>query len=352
MKSKRSGAWDIGGSYIMKRNKPFTRWTIVGVVIASVLMIMGMQLAMVLLTSEIPTWTNRQLLALMMIVPVFIILWIFLTFIFTRLTRIIRQLSRQMNRVASGDFSVRLDLKQAGPLRETYRDFNKMAQELEGVSKLRDDFISEFSHEFRTPITSINGFAEMLKDETLSEEQKKLYIDIIADESNRLTNLSKNILLLTSLEKQTIVTDVQTYSLDEQLRQSVITFLPQIETKKIELEVDLVKAKLTSNQDLIKHIWTNLLNNCLKFTPENGKITVKNQVLTGKTRVVITNSGPNLSQKDQEKLFNKFYHAKDSADGLGLGLAIVKRVLDLVGGKITVNNLPKTGVEFIVELNT
>lgn len=113
----------------MKRNKPFTRWTIVGVVIASVLMIMGMQLAMVLLTSEIPTWTNRQLLALMMIVPVFIILWIFLTFIFTRLTRIIRQLSRQMNRVASGDFSVRLDLKQAGPLRETYRDFNKMAQE-------------------------------------------------------------------------------------------------------------------------------------------------------------------------------------------------------------------------------
>lgn len=334
----------------MKNGRPFTKWIVASLIIISILIIMGMQLAMFLITLEWSSQMGGQFLALILVTPVFFILQAFLFYIFARLTRLINQLSKQMRKIAQGDYSARLILKGAGPLKETYRDFNKMAQELEGVSSLRNDFINEFSHEFRTPITSINGFAKILEDETLTGEQEKLYTGIIIKESERLKNLSSSVLTLTSLEKQQIVTDVSNFPLDQQLQQSVIAFYPQLEKKKIEVTVNLKKATVASNKDLIQHIWTNILNNCLKFTPAGGKITVTNKVEADKNIVTITNSGPNLTDKEKDQIFNKFYHSKDNQEGIGMGLAIVKRVLELINGEITVENLPVTGVKFVVTI--
>ncbi|VED92514.1 two-component sensor histidine kinase [Streptococcus equinus] len=264
-----------------------------------------------------------------------------------------RHLSISINHVANGDYDTSLDIEKAGPLKEIYQDFNIMTKELSNTQILRDDFINQFSHEFKTPITSINGFAKLLQNPDLSPKEQQTYLKIIEKESNRLTNLATNVMTLTSLESQEIVNNQKDFALEEQLRQSIIAIYPLAEKKEISIDVNLTPIEYHTNPELLQQVWTNLLNNAIKFTQKGGHITVNAWKEKGTIKVAFINDGPLIPEDKIKLLFDKFYQ-DDTAEknqGLGLGLAIVKRVLELINGNITIISNKDDLTQFIVSLN-
>ncbi|MCY7186766.1 HAMP domain-containing sensor histidine kinase [Streptococcus gallolyticus] len=263
-----------------------------------------------------------------------------------------KKLSNNITLVANGDYSVRLDIKKAGPLKQVYQDFNIMTEELSHTQILRDDFINQFSHEFRTPITSINGFAKLLQNPNLSPTEQLTYLKIIEKESNRLTNLATNVMTLTSLENQEIVNNKTTFNLEEQLRQAIISVYPLAEQKRISFNINLVPMDYYTNPELLQQVWTNLLNNAIKFTQEEGHITIRSWKENKEIKVAFINDGPLIPKDKMTQLFDKFYQADtiEKSQGLGLGLTIVKRILELLNGKINVISNEKDLTQFIVSL--
>jgi len=255
-----------------------------------------------------------------------------------------------LSQVAQGDFAIRLDSLKAGPFSAAYEDFNRMSSELQSVQILKDDFINSFSHEFRTPIASIQGFAQLLLDRSVSKTDEALYLGIIASESARLSELAENTLLLSRLESQNIVLDKQYYSLDEQIRQCVILLSSRWTAKKVNLELDLKPVRFKANAELLQQLWINLLVNAIKFAPENGRVHVGLHELEGLVQVSVSDNGPGIAEEDIKKIFSKYYRGSNTAgtSGLGLGLTIVKRILDLTQGVIDVENCPGGGAKFIV----
>lgn len=262
------------------------------------------------------------------------------------------KLMSAIEKVSNGKFGVRLDVDKAGPYHEVFADFNAMCQELQSVQTLRDDFINHFSHEFKTPITSINGFARLLLEENVSDEERRRYLEIIASESERLAELSNNALLMTKLESQQHIADTAPYALDEQIRRCAILLMPQWSKKKIDLSADLEQATYTGNADLMQHVWINLLGNAVKFTPEHGEVTIglkrNGKVLT----VAVSDTGKGMAEEELVRAFEKYYQGDSSSKskGLGLGLAIVKRIVDLAGGRIEARSSLGEGSTFTVYL--
>jgi signal transduction histidine kinase len=255
----------------------------------------------------------------------------------------VNKIISQMNRLASGDFKARLELE--SPLAkhpsvmEVTESFNKMAEELESTEMLRSDFINNFSHEFKTPIVSIAGFAKLLKKGNLTEDEKKEYLDIIEEESLRLSAMATNVLNLTKFENQTILTDITSYNLSEQLRDSILSLEGKWAKKNIEWNLDFDEHIISGNKDMLRHVWLNLLDNAIKFSPEGGtvEVTVKDN---GDTySVSVLNHGIEISEEQQGKIFKKFYQADEShaSEGNGIGLALVKNVTELHGGTISVH---------------
>ena len=250
----------------------------------------------------------------------------------------------KMNRLASGDFKTRLEFgKRFGNIRaanEIKDSFNKMAEELENIEMLRGDFINNFSHEFKTPIVSISGFAKLLKRGNLTEEQKAEYIDIIEEESMRLASMATNVLNLTKIENQTILSDVTNFNVSEQLRSCILLLEDKWSKKNLDFNLELAEHMITANEELLKQVWINLLDNAVKFSEDDGLIVVKVLETTNDLAVTIANSGSEISPKKQEKIFNKFYQADEShaTKGNGIGLAIVKRIVELHKGKVSVSS--------------
>lgn len=270
-----------------------------------------------------------------------------------RLLRPIQDLIEATRKVAKGDFTVKLDDTQGdGEIGELLSSFNVMTSELSGIEMFRSDFINSFSHEFKTPIVSIRGFAKQLQRDELTSQQRKEYTDIIVSESERLSRLSSNVLLLTKLENQQIVTDVSDFSLDEQLRTSILLFEKQWSAKNIELDLDLQPVNYRSNAEMVSEIWVNLLSNAVKFTGEGGKISVSCGELENCVIVSIRDNGVGMTQETRERIFSKFYQGDTShaQEGNGLGLALVSRIVELCRGKIDVKSAPGEGSEFLVYL--
>lgn len=250
----------------------------------------------------------------------------------------------QMNRLATGDYSARLHFgKPLGShpsVAEAAESFNKMASELENTEMLRADFINNFSHEFKTPIVSIAGFAKLLKRGNLTEAQKGEYIDIIEEESIRLAAMATNVLDLTKIENQTILTDISRYNLSEQIRSSVLLLEEKWTKKSLDLELEFDEYSIEANEELLKQVWINLLDNAIKFSPQSGLVKVS--IAEGKNtlQVSVSNHGDDISEENQKKIFNKFYQADEShaAEGNGIGLAIVRRVTQLHGGDVSVKS--------------
>ncbi len=248
-----------------------------------------------------------------------------------------------MNRLASGDFSARIKLpapwnKHPGIV-ELSDSFNKMAQELENTELLRSDFINNFSHEFKTPIVSITGFAKLLKHEDLTPQQSE-YVKIIEEESLRLSQMATNVLHLSKVENQTILTDVTTFNLSEQLRSCILLLSSKWEKKNIEFSLEFREHKISGNEELLSHVWLNLVDNAVKFSPENGIVEISIADYLNFIEVSIMNRGPEISPQDREKIFNKFYQAdlSHATEGNGIGLAIVKKIVELHEGTITVQS--------------
>ena len=267
--------------------------------------------------------------------------------------RPMNDLARGMHEVSQGDFSVRVQGEDMpGDMGELVRSFNHMTKELGSLELFRKDFINNFSHEFKTPIVSIRGFAKQLEREDLTEEQRREYISIIVSESYRLANMSSNVLLLTKLENQSIVTDKTVYRLDEQLRNCILLLEKQWAEKNIELDLDMDEAQFKGNEEMVAHIWVNLINNAIKFSPEGGVlgVTLKED---GESLVVrVSDRGEGMDKYTQQRIFEKFFQG-DSAhatEGNGLGLSLVKRIVDLCGGAVEVESEKGMGTTFTVRL--
>ena len=255
-----------------------------------------------------------------------------------------------LQRIAECDFSARIEDSSVFADFGIAQNFNNMAEQLESVETLREGFISDFSHEFKTPIVSIAGFAKLLKDPTLTAEQRNEYLDVIIDESDRLVGLSESVLMLNRLDTQVIVNEP--YCLDEQIRQCVLSFDRQFREKNINLELNLDEMVIDSNSKLLHQVWINLLSNALKFTPEGGTIEVACMQKEGRAEVTVKDSGCGMSADVMKNIFNKFYQGDKShtTAGNGLGLSIVKKIVELLNGSITVSSEIGKGSAFTITL--
>ena len=291
---------------------------------------------------------------LSMLVPI-VVLVTLVNFLFTRyIYRYLDKISDAMQKVADGDYTVRLDAEKDQPFRELYRNFNTMAEELGGVEMLKNDFINVYSHELRTPVTAINGFAEMLlkNDGSVSNEEARSYLEIIASESRRLADLIGNSLLMSKLDSQKIIPDKKTYSLDEQLRRCSILLSSQWQEKELDMTMDLEEASYTGDPDLMQHLWLNLMTNAIKYTPKNGSVTVTLKKEANFLVVTVADTGKGIAPEERERIFDRYYQTDKSHTnrGLGLGLSICKRIVQLCNGSISVESKVGEGSAFIVRL--
>lgn len=258
-----------------------------------------------------------------------------------------------MSAISAGDFSVRVDdRKNKGAYGDFIRRFNSMAEELGNLEMFRTDFINTFSHEFKTPMVSIRGYAKLLKREDLTPAERDSALNTILRESERMTQMSRNILLLSRYENTRILPDPRPYALDEQIRQCIGLLEDSWLKKEIVLAGDLESIEYTGNEDMMDHVWLNLLSNAIKFSPQGGEISVALRRLSGRIVAEIHDHGPGMDAETARHIFDKFYKgdSSHSSEGNGLGLSIVKRILELCGGSIRVESAPGYGSTFIVEL--
>jgi len=268
-----------------------------------------------------------------------------MTFFFGKIPmRPINHLINQMNRLAAGDYRARIRrnalLEKHPTIAELTDSFNRMAEELQSTEMLRSDFINNFSHEFKTPIVSIAGFAKLLRKGNLPEETKEEYLHIIEEESLRLSQMATNVLNLTRVENQTILSDVTEYNLSEQIRSCILLLSGKWEQKNLDFSLDFDEYSILANEELLRQVWINLIGNAVKFTPAGGMIEIRITEREELIAVSVMNTGSEIAPEHQKKIFNKFYQADEShaTEGNGIGLAIVKRVTELHEGSITVHS--------------
>lgn len=262
------------------------------------------------------------------------------------------RLSKAMKQVAAGDFSIRLQSKsQINEIRDTYDSFNLMTAELQATETLQSDFVSNVSHEFKTPINAIEGYVTLLQDAD-NEADRKGYIDRILHNTSRLSTLVGNILLLSKVSSQSIPLIPNTYRLDEQIRHSIVLLEPMWEPKDVEFDVILDEVSWTGPESLMHHVWDNLIGNAIKFGPHGGLITIRLHHTDGRFVITIDDTGSGIPEDDQKHIFNRFYQLDSShrQEGNGLGLALCSQILTLCSGTIDVTNLVEGGCRFTVTL--
>lgn len=268
--------------------------------------------------------------------------------------RPMKQLIAATRRIAKGDFSVRVEEIKGvrNELEELTKSFNVMAEELGSNELFRRDFINSFSHEFRTPMVSIRGFARQLKNKDTTQAQRSEYADIIINEADRLTNMASNILMLTRVENQQIITDKTTFRLDEQLRSCILLLQKEWEVKEIELDIELEKAEYTSNEEMLSQVWLNILSNAIKFSRQGGTVRVYCARQKDNVRIEIEDNGIGMDAQTRAHAFERFYQGAGSRTtaGNGLGLSIAKRIVELCRGEINITSELNMGTLFIITL--
>lgn len=249
-----------------------------------------------------------------------------------------------MNQLASGDFKTRLHfggyLGKHPTAEEISCSFNNLAKELERTEILRSDFINNFSHEFKTPIVSIAGFAKLLKHGNLTEEQKAEYIDIIQEESMRLSALATNVLNLTKVENQTILTGVSEFNLSEQIRNCFLLLESKWSKKNMTPELDFGEHFIRANEEMLKQVWINLIDNAVKFGDEGTAVRVGITETENDLFISVSDTGVEIPPELKDRIFRKFYQADEShsSEGNGVGLAVVKAIVRLHNGDVSVSS--------------
>lgn len=270
-----------------------------------------------------------------------------------RILNPLRETIRAAKKLGEGDFSVRVhDDNGIFEVAELQDTFNNMASDLERLEIFRKDFISNFSHEFKTPIVSIRGFAHQLRYGDLPEDKREEYLEIICKESDRLTHMASRILLLSQYENQSIVTDKTAYDLDEQIRHCILLLEKQWDEKNLELDLDLEEVRCYANEEMLSQLFVNLLGNAVKFTPEGGTVGVVLRQDGQYATIRISDTGIGMPEEIRAHIFEKFYQGDTShkSEGNGIGLTLVRRIVELCGGEISVESRENEGSIFTVRL--
>lgn len=263
---------------------------------------------------------------------------------------------KAQRKISEGDFNVSLDknTEGMGPFSELVASVNDMALELSKMEKMKQEFISNVSHEIQSPLTSIRGFAQALRNNQLSSENRIHYLNIIEAESMRLSKLSDNLLRLASLEADTVKFEPKVYRLDKQLRRIILACEPQWMDKNINMDVSLEEIEIIADEDIMNQVWSNLIHNGIKFTSEGGSVRVELHQLGELIEFKISDTGIGITEEDQNYVFERFFKAdksrKPSIKGSGLGLSIVKKIVDMHHGTISIQSKLGAGTTFTVSL--
>ena len=300
-------------------------------------------------SSQLTTWIPFTGLFLASLIFSLIIV----IFVSHRQLKPIQQLIQALQSVAAGDFSVRLsDVAPDDPFFQVNKNFNKMAHELNSMETLQSDFIQNVSHEFKTPLAAIEGYASLLNDAILPENCH-MYAQKILENTRQFSSLTGNILRLSKLENQQIVTDQKRYLLDEQLRQIILTMEPLWTAHNFDMNLDLPCTWFYGNEELMGQVWINLFSNAIKFTPDGGRISIQIVSTPSHIQVIFKDNGIGMTPEVQRHIFDRFYQGdiSRSREGNGLGLALVKTILQLCNGAIYVTSTPGNGSCFTVILH-
>lgn len=262
------------------------------------------------------------------------------------------QLAAGMRRVAHGDFDTQLEVWPDEPFRDIFIDFNQMAESLLSVEALRESFVSNVAHEFKTPLSYIQGYATLLQDDDLPLDRRREYCEHLTAATRRLSIMIGNLLEISNLSRPNAKLVTERFSLDEQLRHVMAIFIPQIERKGIDYEVDFATIDLDGNESLLEDAWTNLITNAIKYTPTGGIVTVTLEQDGPEAVVGISDTGCGMTKDQVKHAFDRFYQSESShvSEGSGLGLAIVKAVVKKHGGTIAIESEPSNGTTFVVRL--
>ena len=247
--------------------------------------------------------------------------------------------------LSNGNFDVRINFDYPKVLNNLSISFNNMASELGSARILRNDFVNNFSHEFKTPIVSLRGFAKLLKNDNLPKEVRDEYLDIIISESDRLATLATNILNLSNIENTNIISDQHEFDLAEQIRHSILMLESKWSDKNINMNIDLDETSYYGNEELLKQVWVNLIDNAIKFTPNNGDVKIELMSFEDSVIFKVKDTGIGMTQDVKAHIFDKFYQGDTShtTEGNGLGLTMVKKIVELHNGNIDVKSHPNKG---------
>ena len=265
----------------------------------------------------------------------------------------IKRLRLAMGQVAKGNFDIQLQTRtKSREIQDIYSGFNLMTQELRSMEILQTDFVSNVSHEFKTPLSAIEGYSTLLQDCDNLTPQQRTYVEKIIFNTRRMSSLTGSILLLSKLENQQIPTGRSRFSLDEQIRQTIVDMEPVWDQKQIEFDVELEEVDYYGNEILMRHVWSNLLSNALKFSPQGGMVQLGLNCQDKRITFWVRDQGPGIPPEAMEHIFTRFYQADSShrQEGNGLGLALVDKILKLERGTVHVENCPDGGCKFTVNL--
>lgn len=317
-------------------------------ILVAVLIVVG-GFALVMVNADIITESGLGLVngntLIMMILLISVGIGAVFAFLFGRLfMKPINIVINKMNRLATGDFTARIHFDSVfskhPTVAELTNSFNTMASELEKTEMLRSDFVNDFSHEFKTPIASIAGFARLLKNEALDQERKREYLNIIEEESLRLSDMATNVLNLTKVENQQILSNVSAFNLSEQMRNCFLQLEDKWSGKDLDADFDFGEVQICGDEDLLRQVWLNLLDNAVKFTPYGGEVQIKIEEKEEHVCVSVTNTGSTVAPENQERIFQKFFQEdrSHSTKGNGIGLAVVRQIVNLHGGNVWVES--------------
>lgn len=306
------------------------------------------------------SWLSKMILNRVIEVPDFIWLIVFSVIIGVTVSIVINiillrpvvKLSKAMKKVAAGDFGIRLKAdSRIQEIRDSYESFNLMVCELEATETLQTDFVANVSHEFKTPINAIEGYATLLQGHGESIQQQE-YVERILLNTRRLSTLVGNILLLSKVSNHAIPIAKTTYRLDEQIRQAILLLEPRWSERNVDFDVDLDEITWSGPENLMHHVWSNLIGNAIKFGPEGGLVRVRLKQTDGRYVFSVEDEGMGVPEEEIQRIFHKFYQLDSShkQEGNGLGLALVKQIIDGCQGEILVQNIPGGGCRFQVFL--
>ena len=310
---------------------------------------------------EAITYEKLVLVCILILVLALIIAWFSLWVGAGHLTKPLIDVSNTVKQVAEGNFKVNIkrrdttkcEYEYINEVDELAKNVNKMVAELDGMDYMRKDFMSNVSHEIKTPIAAITGFTEILLDGSIDESERQEYLEVINKESMRISRLCENMLHTSRLDSQVIVTNLQKIRLDEQLRKCIILLSEKWSNKEIDFSIDLEEVSILSDYDMLQQVWINLIDNAIKYSRENCKIDISVKRLNDKSvKVSISDNGIGIEEGKLHRIFDKFYQCEEShkKSGSGLGLSISKRIVELLNGTIECKSKKDSGTTFEVTL--